>query len=265
MENRHGRSPPPPLLGPGHAGVAEPDISATDPASPDDSCPSPATGLDGRDSVVTVSAKGHHGRVVRVLKSALLGSIQIRGVVDEARDLARRAHAAPPDAVAERAALAADFDILLGQIDQIVEDASYAGSNLLAGQPPMPDHDRRITHALLVVLDGLVDNGPLIRYHDLRANPDGLGLEPARNDWATSEDIDRAVYQLDIAHWHVQQSGSELAVNLRILESPTRPAGLETESADGDGAGLILQVRNQLAGTEHGLATPTQKDILRLF
>lgn len=210
-------------------------------------------------------AKGQHSRVIHVIKAALLGAIQVRGVIDQARDLARQAQAMPPSALEARAALAADFDMLRLHIDQVVEEASYAGSNLLAGRPAVPDDDRRVTHGLLVVLDGLPDNGPLIRYHDLRAGPDGLGLEPARNGWADADDIDWAVHQLDIAHWHVQQSGAELAVSLRILEPSVRPAGTESDNSEGDGAGLILQVRNQLAGTSHGLATPAQKGILRLF
>lgn len=251
--------------GPALPSVAGPATAPVDATSADVTACTSTGPLSTPNGALGSSAKGQHGRVIRVLKSALLGSIQIRGVIDEARDLARSAHATAPDDLAARAALAADFDILLGQIDQIVEDASYAGSNLLAGQPPVSDNDRRIAHALLVVLDGLAENGPLIRYHDLRATPDGLGLEPARNGWAGSEDIERAVYQLDMAHWHVQQSGAELAVNLRILESPARPSGVESEQVEGDGAGLILQVREQLAGTEHALATPTQKSILRLF
>ncbi len=265
MEERHGRSPLPQATGPGPHGVGKAAAavkevtSAGEPAFSDSSHPA------GPDGAVANLAKAQQGRVIRVLKAALLGAIQIRAVVEQARDLARRAQALSADAFAERAALAAEFDILLSQIDQIVEDASFAGSNLLSGQPLMSEDDRRITHALLVVLDGQVEKGPLIRYHDLRASPEGLGLEPARNGWAASEDIERAVNRLDLAHWHAQQSGSELAVNLRILESPARPPGGETENVDGDGAGLIVQVRNQLAGTEHGLATPTQKNILRLF
>lgn len=239
---------------------------------PESVSPSPTAAQDDVTSLATIGAgegvnltKGQHGRVIRVLKAALLGATQVRGLIDHARDLTRQAHATAPQATAERAALAADFDILRQQIDQTVEDASYAGSNLLAGQTPMPNGDRRVTHGLLVVLDGPSGDGPLIRYHDLRTGADGLGLAPARNGWSEPADIDWAVEQLDTAHWHVQQSWSELAVNLRMLTFPTPPASVEGDHVEGDGAGLILQVREQLAGTEHGLATPTQKSILRLF
>ncbi len=158
--------------------------------------------------------------------------------------------------------LAADYNTVRAQIDELVSDASYRGINLLNGDDLTTffDEDRD---------SSLVTNGG-----DLTAA--GLGLTEAT--FRSADDISLSSTQVRGALDDVRSFGASIANNLAIIQTRrdftestinTLEAGaddLTVADQNEEGANLLaLQTRQTLGVTSLSLASQSQQAVLRLF
>ena len=163
-----------------------------------------------------------------------------------------------------RAKLAAQFDSILKQIDNVVQDASYKGVNLLQGND------------LKVIFNEDRSSDLLIEGKD--ASSTGLKIGKAVNEWKTNNDIDTAITQIEDAVNTLRTMSSELGNNYSIVQSretftenminvleegsdKLTLADMNEESANM----LALQTRQQLAINSLSLASQAAQSVLKLF
>ncbi|OPZ77990.1 MAG: flagellin [Alphaproteobacteria bacterium ADurb.Bin438] len=158
------------------------------------------------------------------------------------------------------------FDAVLNQIDQIVQnaDTSYKGVNLLNGDDLTVNFNENRTSSLLIQGSTL--------------DTAGLGLNEARNEWKSSADIDRALADIDTATSRLETKASELGQNLSIIQTredftenmintlTTGADSLTLADMNEEAVNLLaLQVRQQLGTNALSLASQSQQGVLRLF
>lgn len=158
--------------------------------------------------------------------------------------------------------LASDYDNVLSQIDDIVEDASYRGVNLLNGDDLTTYFNEDRSNSLTT--DGT----------DFTAN--GLGLSAA--DFSGSTAINSSLTEIRTALESVRNFGSSIANDLAVIQTRrdftestinTLEAGaddLTVADQNEEGANLLaLQTRQTLGVTSLSLASQSQQAVLRLF
>ncbi len=158
--------------------------------------------------------------------------------------------------------LAADYNTLRAQIDDLVNDAQYRGINLLNGDDLTTFFNENNTSSL-------VTNG-------VNFTADGLSITEAA--FRSSTEIELSATQTRDALASVRSFGSSLANNLSIIQSRqtftestinTLRAGaddLTVADQNEEGANLLaLQTRQTLGVTSLSLASQSQQSVLRLF
>jgi len=165
-------------------------------------------------------------------------------------------------AASELAQLEIDYNNIRAQIDLLVEDTGYRGTNLLNGDDLLTTFNETRTSSLTT--EGVTFNSA------------GLGLDEA--DFGRSATVEGALDQVRAALESVRAFGTTLASSLSIIQ--TRETFVQntintlTEGADKltiadqneEGAKLLaLQTRQQLGVTSLALASQSQQSILRLF
>lgn len=155
-----------------------------------------------------------------------------------------------------------DYNNVREQINQLVEDASYRGVNLLNGDDMTTffNEDRSNT----LTTDGT----------DFTA----LGLGLAEGDFTNISSIQDSVSQAKDALESVRRFGSSIANDLAIIQTRqdftnqtinTLESGaddLTVADANQEGANLLaLQTRQQLGVTSLSLASQSEQSVLRLF
>lgn len=160
------------------------------------------------------------------------------------------------------ASLEQQFDSLLSQIDGLVDDAGYAGVNLLNGQELVTYFNEDRTSKLTT-------KGQSLKYGD-------LGLDSA--NFGSSEKVSDVIDKVKTALDAVREFGSLLANDLSVIQTrESFTKGLVETLSEGsdkltladqneEGAKLLsLQTRQQLGVTALSLAAQSQQAILRLF
>ena len=155
-----------------------------------------------------------------------------------------------------------DFNNVREQIDDLVEDASYRGVNLLAGDN------------LTTFFNEDRDNSLVTEGVDFTA----LGLGIAEGDFTTSQTIQVSLDSIRTALNEVRSFGQSIANDLSIIQTRrdfteetinTLEAGaddLTVADQNEEGANLLaLQTRQQLGVTSLSLASQSQQSVLRLF
>jgi len=165
-----------------------------------------------------------------------------------------------------RAALAAQFDALRTQIDQLAIDASYSGTSLLNGQSFTVFTNQ--TSTAKVILTSSQDSSS------------GLGLTSTftANTFQDNYDINQAVTATKTALVTLQNQASTYASQVSILQArydftnnqiATFSTGInDLTLADSNKVGaqlLALQTRQTLSSTALSLATQSDQNVLRLF
>ena len=155
-----------------------------------------------------------------------------------------------------------DYNNVREQINQLVEDASYRGVNLLNGDDLTTffNEDRSNT----LTTDGT----------DFTA----LGLGLAEGDFTNAQNIQRSIDQAKDSLESVRRFGSSIANDLAIIQVRqdfttqtinTLESGaddLTVADANQEGANLLaLQTRQQLGVTSLSLASQSEQSVLRLF
>jgi flagellin len=158
--------------------------------------------------------------------------------------------------------LESDYNSILSQIDQLIGDSNYRGTNLLNGDNLTTFFNESRSSSL--------------RVEGVNFTSAGLGLNAA--DFKRSVTISESVNQLRAATETIRGFGSSLANNLAVIQTRqdfTKDminelnAGadkLTVADPNEEGAKLLaLQTRQQLGVTALSLASQSQQSVLRLF
>ena len=164
----------------------------------------------------------------------------------------------------ERAKYAKQFDDILTQVDQLVQDTSYKGINLLNGDDLTVVFNESRTSTL--ALKGVTFDST------------GLGFTRSSNEWISNEDIDKALNQITKATSMLRAQASEFGQNLstvtiredfteNMINNLTTGADkLTLADMNEESANLLaLQTRQQLATNSLSLANQAAQSVLRLF
>lgn len=164
----------------------------------------------------------------------------------------------------ERATYASQFDKVLTQIDQLVQDTSYKGINLLNGDDLTVNFNE--TRTSFLEIKGVTFDSK------------GIGLTTSDNEWKSNEDIDKSLTQIEKATSLLRAQASEFGQNLATVTTredftdnminnlvsgsdKLTLADMNEEAANM----LALQTRQQLARNSLSLASQAAQSVLRLF
>jgi flagellin-like hook-associated protein FlgL len=165
-----------------------------------------------------------------------------------------------------RAGLAAQFNDILDQIDQLAEDSGFNGVNLLGG----------ITEKLKVAFNE--DGSSSIDIKGVDFSAAGLGLSDTTGDFASDTEINAKIDDLNDALSTLRSQSSKFGANLSVIETrqdftknmintlETGAANLTLADTNEEAANLLaLQTRQQLSSTALSLASQADQNVLRLF
>ena len=202
---------------------------------------------------------------INTVEVAAIGIESITGVIEQMKGLAL---AAKSDAnAANRSKAAVQFNDLRDQIDNLSNDASFKGSNLIKGDIP---NNLKVTFS--------EDGSSFLTVSGIASDASGLSVIAAAGNWATDANIDGAINDLDSALSTLRSTASNLGSNAAVLSlrldftknlinslsegsSKLVNADLNEESANL----LTLQTRQQLGTIGLSIAQQSEQSILRLF
>jgi flagellin-like hook-associated protein FlgL len=164
----------------------------------------------------------------------------------------------------ERAKYAQQYDDVLTQIDQLVQDTSYKGINLLKGDD------------LTVVFNE--SRTSTLELKGVTLDAQGLGFTRTENEWMTNEVIDKSLNQITKATSMLRAQASEFGQNLSTVQirsdftenminnltvgaDKLTLADMNEEAANM----LALQTRQQLGTNSLSLASQAAQSVLSLF
>lgn len=164
----------------------------------------------------------------------------------------------------ERATYAKQFDAILTQINELVQDTSYKGINLLNGDN------------LTVVFNE--DRTSTLELKGVTFDATGLGFTTAKNEWIDNDSIDTALDQISKATSSLRAQASEFGQNLSTVQIredftenmvnqlTTGADKLTLADMNEEGANMLaLQTRQQLGINSLSLASQASQSVLKLF
>ncbi len=164
----------------------------------------------------------------------------------------------------ERATYAKQFDAILTQINELVQDTSYKGINLLKGDN------------LTVVFNE--DRTSTLELKGVTFDATGLGFTTAKNEWIDNDSIDTALDQISKATSSLRAQASEFGQNLSTVQIredftenmvnqlTTGADKLTLADMNEEGANMLaLQTRQQLGINSLSLASQASQSVLKLF
>lgn len=205
-----------------------------------------AAEFDENGKLVVKSAEGDD----MVISGALAEKLGISGAVTNGSN--------------ERAAYAKQFDSVLKQIDELVQDTSYKGINLLKGDN------------LTVVFNE--SRTSTLELKGVTFDSTGLGFTASKNEWISTTDIDESLDQITKATSMLRAQASEFGQNLSTVQIredftenminnlTTGADKLTLADANEEAANLLaLQTRQSLATNSLSLASQSAQSVLKLF
>ena len=164
----------------------------------------------------------------------------------------------------ERATYAKQFDSVLKQIDELVQDTSYKVINLLKGDN------------LTVVFNE--SRTSTLELKGVTFDSTGLGFTASKNEWISTDDIDESLDQITKATSMLRAQASEFGQNLSTVQIredftenminnlTTGADKLTLADANEEAANLLaLQTRQSLATNSLSLASQSAQSVLKLF
>jgi len=207
------------------------------------------------------SRKNDMGEAIQTVKAANAGITGIQSLIESARGLANSALSAN---TADRGTLAAQFDAIRGQIDNLANDSGYKGINLINGGTLNVVFDEGGSHTLAI--------------SGFTGTASGLTISASTGSWAATSDINTSLTQLSSALTALRTSSQTLASNLNIVQIRSDfTTGMITTLQDGankltaadvneEGANmLMLQTRQSLSTTALSLSAQAAQSVLKLF
>jgi len=201
------------------------------------------------------------GEAIQTIKSGNNGIEAITDLIAAAKATAQSALSTTD--TTEQTNLAAQFDALLGQIDDLSEDSGYKGINFLAAD------------SLTVTFNA--DGTNTLSMSGFDGSSAGLQITAA-GDWTDSADVQTAITELDAAKATLRTEAKELSNNLSVITTrqdftekvintlEDGVANLTNADMNEEGANmLMLQTRQALGTTSLSLASQAAQSVLRLF
>ena len=202
---------------------------------------------------------------INTVEVAATGIESITGVIEQMKGLALAAKS--DSSTANRLAAATQFNDLRNQIDNLSNDASFKGSNLIKGDIP---NNLKVTFS--------EDGSSFLTVSGIASDASGLSVIAAAGAWSSDANIDGAINDLDSALSTLRSTASNLGSNAAVLSlrldftknlinslsegsSKLVNADLNEESANL----LTLQTRQQLGTIGLSIAQQSEQSILRLF
>lgn len=203
---------------------------------------------------------------ISALESSITGIEAITELVEQAKGLVNTAKATGD--TTERSRMAVQFNELLGQIDDLANDSSFNGTNLI----------RAIPDNLEVDFNEAGDSDLTITGLDSTTGASGLNITAATNDFSNVADINASLTQLNSALSELRSNASTLGSNNTVLQTRLRfTAELTNILEEGSGkltladlneesANLLaLQTRQQMGINSLALASQSERAVLGLF
>ena len=202
---------------------------------------------------------------INTVEVAAIGIESITGVIEQMKGLALAAKS--DSSTANRSNTAVQFNDLMTQIDNLSNDSSFKGSNLIKGLTP---NNLKVTFS--------EDGSSSLTVSGISSDSSGLSVIAAAGTWSTDANIDFAINDLDSALSTLRSTASNLGSNAAVLSlrldftknlinslsegsSKLVNADLNEESANL----LTLQTRQQLGTIGLSIAQQSEQSILRLF
>lgn len=226
---------------------------------------------------------------INVIRSAIQGLESIESILKQMKALAQSAISSPESST--RAKLASQFNELRSQVDNLAEDSSFNGVNLLknstaafaagADTLTVKFNERTETAAInQLIISGVStsDFATIVATSAIATGTAGSNTVWGQTGTAAVTAINAAIRAIDSALITVRQVGQELGTNSALLEirrsftddiintlkggaSDLVNADLNEESANL----LSLQTRQQLGTISLSIAQQSEQAILRLF
>ncbi|MFN3480504.1 MAG: flagellin [Thermodesulfovibrionales bacterium] len=206
--------------------------------------------------------KDSMNEAIQTIKAADNGIKAIEELVAQAKSLANSALATSDATV--RSELAAQFDELRTQIDNLAADSGYRGKNVINNDD------------LEVIFNE--DGTSTLTINGVDASSSGLSIAAAANNWSGDGDITAAIADLDSAKITLRTYAENLSSNLAVVQTRldftnnminTLTKGAENltlADMNEEGANmLMLQTRQALGTTALSLASQAAQSVLRLF
>lgn len=210
--------------------------------------------------------KANIDQAVSTITAAINGIEGITDLVEQAKGLATKAKASG-DAT-ERSSLAAQFDNILTQINDMAKDASYNGVNLIDGG----------SDKLTVDFNEDSSSWLTINHIKLTTSAGGLSIAAATGNFASDGDIDTALKAVNAALTELRTSAATLGSNNTVLQTRleftsklinTLESGagkLTLADLNEESANLLaLQTRQQLATNALALSAQGERAVLGLL
>jgi flagellin-like hook-associated protein FlgL len=203
---------------------------------------------------------------ISALQAAITGIESITELVEQAKGLANTAKATGD--TAERSLLAVQFNALLVQIDNLANDSSFNGTNLIRATPDNLEVDFNEDGSSDITITGL----------DSTSASTGLNITEASNNFGGLSNINVAITQLNSALTELRTNAATLGSNNTVLQTRLNFTD-ELVNTLKDGSGkltladlneesanlLALQTRQQLGLNSLALAAQSERAILSLF
>ena len=203
---------------------------------------------------------------VSALQTAITGIESITELVEQAKGLANNAKATGD--TSERSSLALQFDQLLGQIDDLANDSSFNGTNLIRATPDNLEVDFNEDGSSDITIIGL----------DSTTGAAGINVSASGNNFLNITDINASITQLNSALSSLRTNAATIGSNNTILQSRLSftqelsntleegAAKLTLADLNEESANLLaLQTRQQLGLNSLSLAAQSERAILNLF
>jgi len=203
---------------------------------------------------------------ISTIEAAINGIEAVTELVEQAKGLAISAKATGD--TNERSSLAVQFDALLSQIDDLTNDSSFSGTNLLKSSPDNLTVNFNEDGTSTLTISGI----------DTTTATSGLNVAGATNSFAGDTDINNAITSVNVALTTLRTNAATLGSNATVLQTRLNftedlantlvsgagkltLADLNEESANL----LALQTRQQLGINSLSLAAQSERSILALF
>jgi flagellin-like hook-associated protein FlgL len=235
------------------------------------------------------SIKDAIGGGIAVIRAAIQGLESIESTLKQLKALAQSAIASPESST--RAKIASQFNELRSQVDNLAEDASFDGVNLLknstsafqagADRLTVKFNERTTTAAInQLVVSGLntADFQSILARSALATGTAGATTVWGQTGTAAITAINRAIRALDSALVTVRQTAQTFGTNSSLLEirrqftenliNTLRGGAADLVNADlnEESANLLsLQTRQQLGTISLSIAQQSEQSVLRLF
>jgi flagellin-like hook-associated protein FlgL len=212
--------------------------------------------------------KDEMSEAIQTIKAANNGLEAMTDMIASAKSLAQSAMAT--NDLSERETLQGQYEDMLGQIEDVIEDSGYKGTNLL---------DSSNSQSITVSFDESGDSSLTVDAEDVIGDFEEIGAETVAS-WSdgTTAGIEGSIESLDNARDAVRTAAKTLSNQLSTIttrqEFTTKmintledgAASLVNADLNEEGANmLMLQTRQSLGTTSLSLASQAAQSVMRLF